>query len=214
MDGVLQHGSMEEKKFYSLETSTGQLCITNMESRKVELYLLPDKQVCYITYDGQNFWYTVSGSTDIVCWNREQGVVRRYHTQGCDDYDKEMLLYEGIFYAAGRIFLYERNCRTIYMLDKEKGEVGKFYEIKSERAIWGAMKVKCAGGKLVCMLQTVGEIVLIDLETLEVRQCSENFNLNKETQKYMYEIAFERNALLYEEAEAADLELLLQYCMK
>ena len=211
-DGVLQHGSMGEKMFYSLEASTNQLCITNMESRTVELYLLPDKQVCHITYDGKNFWYTVSGSTDIVCWNREQGVVGRYQTQVCDDYDKEMMLYEGIFYAAGRIFLYEKKCRTIYMLDKEKGEVGKFYSLKSERAIWGAMKVKCAGGKLVCMLQ--GEIVLIDLETLEVRQCKVDFNLNKETQKYMYKVAFERNALLYEEAGAADLELLLQYCME
>ena len=213
-DGVLQHGSMGEKEFYSLEESTNQLCITNMESKAVELYRLPDEQVSHITYDGQNFWYTVSGSTDIVCWNREQGVTGRYHTQDGDDYDKEMMFYEGIFSAAGRIFLYEKDSCAIYMLDKEKGEVGKFYSIKSERAICRKMKVKSVGGKIVCMWQNAGELLTIDSETLEVRQYKEDFNLTKETQEYMYEIAFKRNALLYEEADAADLELLLQYCMR
>lgn len=213
-DGILQHGSMGEKEFYSLESSANQLCITNMESKAVELYRLPDEKVSYITYDGQNFWYTVSGSTDIVCWNREQGVTGRYHTQENSDCDKETLLYEGIFSAAGRIFLYEKYCRAVYMLDREKEEVEKFYSIKSERTVWGGMQVKSADGKMVCMLQIAGEIVLIDLATLQVRQYKEDFKLTKKTQEYMYEVAFERNALLYEEAGAADLELLLQYCMR
>lgn len=213
-DGVLQHGSMGKKEFYSLEESTNQLCITNMESKATELYRLPDEQISYVTYDGQNFWYTVSGSTDIVCWNREQGAIGRYHTQEDSDCDKETMFYEGIFSAAGRIFLYEKDGCAIYMLDKEKGEVGKFYSIKSERVIWGKIKAKSVGAKMVFMWRNAGEIVSIDLETLEVRQYKEDFKLTKKTQEYMYEVAFERNVLLYEEAGTADLELLLQYCMR
>lgn len=213
-DGILQHGSMGEQEFYSLESLTNQLCITNMESRTVELYRLPDERVSHITYDGQNFWYTVSGSTDIVCWNSKRGVAGRYHTQGGGGCDKEMMLYEGIFSGAGRVFLYEKNSRAIYMLHEEKEEVEKFYSIKSKRAIGGGMQVKSEGGKMICMRQIAGEIVLIDLETLEVRQYTEDFKLTKETQEYMYEVAFKRNALLYEETGAADLELLLQYCMR
>ncbi|MDE5803265.1 MAG: LicD family protein [Lachnospiraceae bacterium] len=217
MEGVLQHGIMEEKRFYSLEESTNQLYITDMESKTVECCLLPDERVYRIVYDGQNFWYSINGSTDIVCWNRKQGVIGRYQTPCSDSYEKEMMLYEEIFCAAGRIFLYEKNRHTICMLDKEKREVEKIYSIKCERAIFGMLEekpsFKCVGDKLICMLRNAGEVVLIDLETLEVRQCPEKFHMDKEMQEYMYKIAFERNALLYEETGAADLELLLQYCI-
>ena len=70
---------------------------------------------------------------------------------------------------------------------------------------------QCVDGKLVCLLRNAGEAVLIDLETLEARQYNVNFHMDKQAQEYMYEIAFERDALLFEEAGAADIKMLLRH---
>lgn len=218
MDSVLQHGRIDEKSFYSLEVSTNQMHITNMESRTVESFLLPEEQIYRIAYDGHDFWYTVKGSTDIICWNRKQGIIGRYHLPDCDCYEQEIMLHEEVFCAAGSIFLYEKSRHAIYALCKEKGKIEKIHSMKCERGIFWALEekpsFKCAGSKLVCMLKNAGEIVLIDLETLEAGQYNENFHIDKEIQEYMYEIALKRNALLYEEIGAVDLNSFLQYCMK
>lgn len=220
-DSILQHGSMDEKRFYSLEVLSSRLFITNMESQEIEAFSLPDSRVYRMVYDGQNFWYTenyrcmVDGSMDIVCWNREKGVVCRYGLPDCDSYEKEMLLYQEMFYTAGKIFLYEYDTRTIYMLDTKKGNVEKIYSIKGKRESLREMEEKpnfqCKGGKLVCLLRNAGEAVIIDLETLEAKQYTMNFHMDKQEQEYLYEIALERNALLYEETGTADLELLLRH---
>lgn len=218
MDSVLWHGRIDEKSFYSLEVSTNQLHITNMESKMVESFLLPDEQVYRIVYDGHDFWYTINGSTDVVCWNRKQGVIGRYQVPDCDYYEQEIMLHGEIFYAAETIFLYEKSRHVIYALRKEKGTIEKIHFMKCERGVFWALEekpgFKCVGSKLVCMLKNAGEIVLIDLESLEGRQYNENFHIDKEIQDYMYEIAFQRNALLYEEIGAVDLNLFLHYCMK
>ena len=71
---------------------------------------------------------------------------------------------------------------------------------------------------LLCMLQNAGEILTIDLKTLEVVQSSEAFGfdaaIEDEVWKYLYKILFDRKALVFEEAGVADLGLLLQYCME
>ncbi len=218
MDSVLWNGSLDERSFYSLAVSTNRLHITNMESKAVESFWLPDEQVYRIVYDGQNFWYTINGSMDIICWSREQGELGRYRLPDCDCYEQEIMHYEEIFYAAGIIFLYEKSQHTIYALRKEKGKIEKVHSMKCERGIFWALEekpcFKCAGSKLICMLKNAGEIVLIDLESLEARQYNENLHVDREIKEYMHEIAFKRNALFYEEAGAVDFNLFLGYCMR
>ena len=214
-DDILQHGSMDEKRFYTLEVLHNQLFVTDMESQVVESFSLPDEQVYRMVYDGQNFWYTVSGSMDIVCWNRDEGVIFRYERTDCDRYEQEILIYQEMFYTAGKIFLYEQSSHAIYALDTEKGNLEKLHSIKCERGIFWALEEKpsfqCVDGKLVCLLRNAGEAVLIDLETLEARQYNVTFHMDKQAQEYMYEIAFERDALLFEEAGAADIKMLLRH---
>ena len=77
---------------------------------------------------------------------------------------------------------------------------------------------KRRGNKLIYMLQNAGEILVIDLETLEVRQEREVFHadspMKEEVYEQSYRVLMDRKALLYEEAETAGLDLLIRYCME
>ena len=215
-EGTLQHGRMDGKRFFSLGVSDGQLWIADVESQTVETLSLPDRQVSHMVYDGQNFWYVVNGGPDVVCWNKEQGVRGRYQMKDSDCWEQEVMSCQGICHAAGKLFLFEAGSRSIYMLDEENGQMTKIHSIACARGAFRAremeMSFQCVDNKLICMLKNTGDVVCIDLETSKVRQQSADFHMDKGMQEYTYAIALHRNALLYEEKGAVDLQMLLRYC--
>lgn len=222
----LRHGTMDEERFYTYAVNTNKLYITNVSDQTVESILLPDKNVQHVTYDGQNFWYTIKSASDIVCWNVEQGVVDRFKVS----YDiyyvigswYHMETYAGICYAGGHLFLLSAEGTTLYVLDQEKRALQVLHDFECARGAFFSKEIpvyfKCKGNTLVCMLQNVGEMLVIDLETLTVRQVVESFCADSPVKEAVYEQSYKlllgRKALLFEERGKADLKLLLQYCME
>ncbi|MDE6129712.1 MAG: LicD family protein, partial [Lachnospiraceae bacterium] len=122
----LQHGNMDEESFYSLASSPSRLFVTNVAKHTTEIFDLPDEEVYRITYDGENFWYTMKKSLDIVCWNEKCGTVDRYQIKRESDWDTEFTVCAGLCYAAGNLFLLSANYDTmdaIYVLDKQEREL-------------------------------------------------------------------------------------------
>ena len=68
------------------------------------------------------------------------------------------------------------------------------------------------------MLKNAGEMLIIDLKTLEVRQEREVFHADFPIKEAIYEQSYrlllERKALLFEENGTADVNLVIQFCME
>ena len=226
--GILRHGKINEECFYSLEFNSNRLYITNITKQVVESVLLPDKHVQHIVYDGRNFWYTVIGASDIVCWNLKSGTIDRYSVP----YDKYYLFgslygtttytYRDICFASGQLFLLSGDGTILYVLDRKTGKLRVLHIIKCSRGAFNADELfahfKRKGNLLLCMLQDASEMLVIDLNTMEVRQIQEIFQADYPIKEVVYgnsyKLLLERNALLFEESSTADLNLLLQYCIE
>lgn len=220
-DVGLKHGVMNTDCFYTLIMNTNQLYITNVAEKTIENVSLPDKYVLHMTFDGQNFWYTMSG-TPIVCWNQTQGVVDRYFIpyDFRNPYGRD--IYTGICFAGEYLFLFSRFGKILYVLDQDKRELRELYHIDYERGYFFSYEVvpyfKRNGNSLICMLQNAGIVLIIDLESLEVKQSYEDFCMDKSIKGAVHEsvhqILLDRKALLYEDKDDVNLEFVLQYCME
>lgn len=221
---VFEHGTMDQDRFYTLVSNSCHLHITNTVDRTVEDILLPDENVHHITYDGYNFWYVLRGTPGIVCWNTEQGVVDRYMIP-CDPYyifgvRYGLDTYLGICCAGGHLFLLSGEGKYLYVLDQNARELRTLHTFQCARGAFtvGEMRpyFKRTGNSLICTQHNTGEMLLIDLETLNVRQVREIFHaegsLKEDIYKYGYKILLKRSALLLEEEGLADLNLVIQYC--
>ena len=104
------------------------------------------------------------------------------------------------------------------MLDTENKRITSIHLIQCTKGAFQWKEVipsfKYVGNTLICMLQNAGDIVLIDLDTLEVKQCSARFFVKEKDQEYVYKVALSRNALLYEEPNRVDLDTLIRFCME
>jgi hypothetical protein len=214
---VLKHGVMDEESFYTLEVDSDRVNITNIASKITECILLPDSHVIHIAYDceEQNFWYIVNDSKDIVCWNNVDGVVDRY-TVSYDD--RGIIGYLNICCIAGKLFLISADGESLYLLDKDNKTLIKIYSIECIRGVFFSYEMmpyfKIRNNQLICMIKNAGEVVLVDLESLEITQYNLKFKLNADAQSCMKKILFDRKALLLEEKGVVDLHTLLEYCMK
>ena len=222
---LLRHGVIDRDRFYTFEVSSDKLCITNVSEQTVECVIMPEKKVQHIAYDGQNFWYTLIGASDIVCWNQQQGVVDRYLVPYDDYYiigsSYGMETYRDICFASGHLFLLSGDGRVLYVLNQETRELQTLHVVECARGAFSSVEMtpsfKHIGNSLICMLQNAGEMLIIDLETLNVRQVREIFNADSPVKEALYEQSYklllDRKALLFEEKGRADLAMLIQYCM-
>ncbi len=216
----LRHGTLDHECFYTLVADSNQLYITNVMNKTIEHITLPDHHVLHITYDGQNFWYTLNGASDIVCWNRHDGIVNRYLVPYDSHYQYGIVSYRGICAARGNLFLLSGSGESLYVVERGKQEVRKLCDIEYLRNGISTEVVpyfKCSENSLSCMLQNVGEVLVIDLETMDVKQFNEDFNvkssMDKSVREYIYQILLKRNALLFEEESGIGLDFLLSYCI-
>ena len=225
-EGLLRHGIMGDNRFYSFAVNSCRMYITDVAKQLVETFTLPDECVQHIAYDGENFWYTVKGASDIVCWNQEQGIVDRYLVP-CDLYyifgsSYGMETYRDICFAERHLFLLSGDGAYLYVLDRERRELRTIYTIECSRGAFSAKEMSaCFKRKddlLICILQNTGELLVIDLNTLAVRQIREVFRADSPVKEMIYKDAYklmlDKRALLYEEDGVADMDLLLQYCME
>lgn len=107
-----------------------------------------------------------------------------------------------VAYALCVLDMAERRVKNIYSIECTRGEFG---DIEMEPSF------KKIENKLVCLLKNAGEVVHIDLQTLESRQYVENFHFGPQVQKYIYDILIDKGALLYEEPGVLDLGILMQH---
>lgn len=217
-NAALAHDSMDEKCFYSFVKESNQLYITDLLNQSIEEYFLPDEHIKYVTYDGQNFWYVTTDTPDIVCWNRRDGEVDRYPIQGDIQWEYNIIPCIGICYAEGNLFLLFYNMQIAYalcVLNIAERRVKNIYSIECKRGEFGDIELepgfKKVGNELVCLLKNAGEVVHIDLETLESRQYVEDFRFGVQVQRYVYDILIDKGALLYEEPGVVDLSTLIQH---
>ena len=215
---VLGHDGMDEKCLYSFVKESNQLYITNFSNQTIEEFFLPDEHIQYVTYDGQNFWYVGSDIPDIVCWNKNQGVVERYRIRGDIHWEYGLTGCIGIRYIAGNLFLffYENYQKfALSMLDKTGRRVKIIHSIECERGEFSIEEMepnlKKVGNRLICLLKNAGEVVCVDLNKLECRQYVEKFYYGVLEQKYVYDILIDKGALLYEEPGAVGLDMLIQH---
>lgn len=218
-DMGLKHGALNQECFYSLAVNSNQLYITNVIDKTIERNILPSEHVLCITYDGHNFWYTAQGTSEIVCWNQTQGVVDRYSVQYDDSYAYGIVTYAGICIARGNLFLFSGKGDVLYVLEEGKRELRKLYTLQYSRNGFATELVpyfKRNGNLLICMLQNIGEVLVIDLETLEVKQFCEDFGVDASIEdsvsEYTQQILLERKALLFEQKYGIGLESVLRYC--
>lgn len=216
---ALRHGCIDNDSFYTVEVGTNQLYITNMHNRLTEAISLPDEQVS-IAYDGENFWYAMKDdpqkdNLDIVCWNQKKGTLKRYNISKDFGLESGFEYYTEIYFAAGRLIIFFACCQKIYVLDPNSGQMQTIHSIHCTRGAFQWKEIipgfKAIGNTLVCMLQNAGDIVFIDLESLEVKQYSAHFNMEGK-EEYSYKIALSRNALLYEEPNKVGTDTLISYC--
>jgi len=219
---VLEHGVMDKDCFYSLAVDSGRLYITDLVNKTIESITLPDEHVLHITYDGQNFWYILNGSLDIICWNRTQGVVDRYLIPRDIEYEYELVYYLGIFFAGGNLFVASVDGRFLYVLERDKRKLRKLYHIIDYDRVGRVIAepvpyFKFHKGSLICMYQSADVFLEIDLNTLEIKHLNMDFCMEKPIQKvaqeYINTILLDRKALLYENTQDVGLGQLLQYCL-
>lgn len=217
-DGSLQHGSMNQTCFYTLQVDSNWLSVTNVSDQTVENFELPDEQVVNISYDGQNFWYTVKEDPDIVCWNTKQGIVKRYHLPADTFYGEiGSSHYLAVYCSGENVFLVPQSGEKLYVLDKEKQKLNCLCTIELSKQFWEKEKVphfKEAENRLIYMPNNVDELLVIDLETLDVKQYHEAFRLTESAKTYRNHVLLERNPLLFEEGGRFDLDMLTEYCMR
>lgn len=217
-NATLGHDGMDGERFFSLVKESNRLYITDLSQKTIEEFFLPDEHIKYVTYDGQNFWYVTTDNSDIVCWSREQGEVDRYPIKGDIQWEKDLVPCVGICHAEGNLFLLFYNMKVAYalcVLDIAGRGVKSIYSVECKRGEFGDKELepnfKRAGNKLFCLLKNAGEVVHIDLKTLETRQYVENFKFGDQMQKYIYDILIDKGALLYEEPGVVDLNMLIKH---
>lgn len=213
---ALGHDSIDEDCFFSYVKGDNRLYITDLSKQTVEESFLPDEHIKYVTYDGRNFWYVTTDHADIVCWNREQGEIDRYQIRGDIQWEKNIIPCVGICHAGGNLFLLFYNMKVAYalcVLDKDERRVKNIHSVECERGEFSDIELEPnfqrIGNKLFCLLKNAGEVVHIDLKTLETRQYVENFKFDAQMQKYIYDILIDKGALLYEEPGVVDLDMLI-----
>lgn len=222
-DTLLGHGSMDEKSFYSYGKITNRLYITDLQERVTEEFYLPDEHIQYVTYDGNNFWYlTMVDVTnivcgEIVCWNREQGEVERYPIQGDIQWECDIVC-SGIHYEEGNLFLlfYSKYpiC-TLCVLDTTGRTLKRIHSLVCSRGEFGIDEMetnfKKKDGRLAVLLKNAGEMVNVDLKTLECEQRVEEFPMDIQKQHQVYPFLLDKGALLYEVPGTVDLHTLIQH---
>lgn len=213
---LLRHGNINEESFYTLQIGSNQLSITNVLNKTVESFLLPDKHVADISYDGQNFWYTIIQNSDVVCWNMASGSAKRFHVSAEAYYNMGYAYYSAIYCADGKVFLVSGSGEKIYILDEEKQELRCIHTMEFSKHFYTREKAphfKQVGKKLIYMPKSINELLVIDLESLDVKQYHETFNLSLCAKKYHNNVLLERHPILSEEKGTFDLDMLIQYCM-
>ncbi len=214
---LLKHGDINEESFYTLYIATNQLSITNVSNKTIKSFLLPDEHIADISYDGQNFWYTIMENSDVMCWNMISESVKRFHLSADSSYgEMGYACYLAIYCVDGKVFLVPRSGKKLYLLDEEKEELRCIYTIELSKHFCTKDKVphfKQIGKNLICMPNGVNELLVIDLESLDVKQYHEAFNLSVGAEKYHNNVLLERHPILSEERGTFDLDMLIQYCV-
>lgn len=215
----LEHGRLDGNCFYTLATNSNRLYVTDVVKKEIKKYFLPDARVSHVTYDGQNFWYIMNGSLDIVCWDRLQNLTDRYLISRDINYVYEAVQYLGICFAGKDLFVVSSDGRFLYTLERERRELKQIYQVTAYdqvgRTVYDPKPYfKCVENVLVCMYQSAGILLLIELNTLEVHQLDNEFCMDESIKMgrcdYICKILLDRSALLFEEDRNGSPELFIQ----
>lgn len=205
-------GQLDEDSFYTLPFNANYLYITNVKEKNFEKIILPDSHVTHISYDGKNFWYDMIGCTDVVCWNRECGIVARIpRHQDMYVVSDSTPSYSNIGCVEDMVFVLSQAGDSIYYADRNSKEM-KLIHIR-EYGTWDTQYLfKKRDDTLLVMLQKYTKVVSIDVNTLEVVENPVDLTLRTDEQMWQTDILLHRGVLFYEDEKNIDLKRILQYC--
>ena len=211
------HGDMDERRFFSLRVSTGELTITDLENRETKTYLLPDTQVGRIAYDGQDFWYISRNHADIVRWNPEQGEAEaareRYAFPMWDKCSLGGVAYACIYAAGQEIFVVSGSREELFLLDKEGRILKPIFQLQEMPNIYREWEMTPVltrmGDQLIWTFRDAGEAAVIDLTTMEGKMYQDVIPVNEKVRDCFDKILMQKGPLLFEDSDGWDLERFL-----
>lgn len=209
------HGSMDEQSFFSLESQTGYLTITDLGSHETKNYELSDERVYRMAYDGNDLWYIGCDSADIVRWNPKQGEVARYCLPMWDKCNWAGMPFAGIHAESGKIFVVSGNGEELFMLDQEKCDLVKVFEMSGLSDIYTALNKEsffiCVDNKLIWIMYRIGEAAVIDLQTLEGKMLKNVLPVTEKEEDYFNRVLLQK-AHIFTEDCGWNLAKYLYYC--
>lgn len=210
------HGDINERQFYTLEAESNHLTVTDLSTREIKQYRLPDEKVFRIIYDGQLFWYITVDNMKIVGWLPEQGVVESYDFPAWDMCHILGMPYGSIHAEDGKIFLSSGNSQVFLYLNREENRLQKVIELPEFPRIYKDIEKEPfynrIGDRLVCTFRSVRGVVVIDLNTMEAQWYQDAIESNEKVQDYIDRVLFQYGPLLMEEADW-NLEKFLKHCI-
>ena len=213
-DKYYWHGSMDDKSFFSLEVLRRNLTITNLERHETRSYELPDKRVFRIAYDGSDFWYVGCDTADVVRWNPGKGETARYRLPMWEKCNWAGMPFSAIHAEEKEIFLVSGDGKELFLLDKEKGNLAKVFEMSGLPSIYTTMNKEslfCRVENKLIWLQGIGEAAEIDLQTLEGKMLQNVLPFDKKTKDYFDKVLFDK-APIFAEGSDWTLEKFLDHC--
>lgn len=215
--GYVSHGKVDEESFCTLKIFSNCLWITNVRTRKVEYYELPDANVFAITYGGGNFWYMFADHMNcIVCWNPVDGVVDRYYIDWTEK--KGSAKFPKWYYWDGNLYLFSGMDQILYRFEPDKREMTCVYESDCARGNFYMHEVEpCiyrVGDELICLMKNAGEVVRINLETNEVVREVIDLKLDENAKEYEKKLLVASKGILLEETDDFDLPTFLRLCQE
>lgn len=215
--GILYHGSVDEESFYTLERFSRRLWITNVRTRKVERFELPDTNIFAITYGGGNFWYSFGDNMNyIVCWNTVNGVVDRYYIDWTGK--KGYACLDNGYYVNGNLYLFSHRDQTLYRFAPDKRELTCVYEFDCIRGQFYSYElepyIRRVGNELICPMKNGGEIVRVNLDTNEAVREVVSLKLDESAKECTAKLLIASKGVLLEETDEMTLDTFLRFCQE
>lgn len=210
------HGTIDDQRFFSVRAYTREFSITDLGKRETETYQLPDKQVHFATYDGQDFWYITLNSADIVRWNPKYGERERYFFPTWDKYGFDVMPYTWIYAAEQEIFVASGTQEELFLLDKGERILKPVLQVQdipnTYKDAEKAPSLMHIDDKLIWTFAGVSRATVIDLKTMQKEMYQDVIPMNETVMGYFDKILIPNSPLIFERSDGWDLERFLYHC--
>ena len=163
-------GYVEQKCWLAMRQFNGIVSIS--QNGKMEFYTIDASQKGFkeLVFDGENFWLIPILGSEIICWNNEKGILKKFDL---DDGDaEEKALYEGIICTDDNIWIIPSSVLYIGKISRLTGTIQKI-PIPIENSILEERDILFSGYQLwnnfiYLFPYSYSKIIKIDIKSLEI----------------------------------------------